>query len=197
MPGVLTFPPANVLRVCDVIKHSRHSLFIHSQTCISAEQPTSHVSGSGLTLEMCRGVNLMPAFQGHVVSWQGEVSRCVWLCAGAGAMQRREISAVLHPRGRCHRWAERLWNPGKTGWNLGLCAGHTVASPVSLHQSLGIWERAGSASAVLGWGWRLCIPSKLPAETDAAGRGPQRWREVESWGCDREKDLEHWGSCYV
>lgn len=91
MPGVLTSPLANVLRVCDVIKQLRHSLFVHSQTCISAEQPTSHVPGSGLTLEMCRGVNLMPAFQGYMVCWQGEVSRCVCvaLCRGgwAGSVQ--------------------------------------------------------------------------------------------------------------
>lgn len=77
-------PLASVLRVCAVIKQLRHSLFLHPQTCISAEQPISRVPGSGLTLEICRGINLIPAFQGHVVCWQGEMGRCVRLCAGAG-----------------------------------------------------------------------------------------------------------------
>ena len=97
MPGVLTSPLASVLRVCDVIKQLRHSLFIHSQTCISAEQPTLHVPGSGLTLEMCRGINLIPAFQAHVVCWQGEVSRCVRLC------RNRWAGSARGEVGRCVR----------------------------------------------------------------------------------------------
>ena len=75
--------------------------------------------GSGLTLEMCRGINLIPAFQAHVVCWQGEVSRCVrlcrdrWagaargevgrcvrLCAGAGGQQKE---AESRPQGGAER----------------------------------------------------------------------------------------------